>query len=157
MDFGLSDEQRLLEETLRTTVLKGKPEVFPALCVIIDKLDRIGADSVIELLREPSGLVALPEADARSVLSWLELRDLAVAGKLMQADSPAITNVRGRGLMLAFDLPDGAMRDRVRQECWDKGLATLPCGPRSLRFRPPLVFSEADAERSLTTLREVLA
>jgi L-lysine 6-transaminase len=75
----------------------------------------------------------------------------------LQADFPAITNVRGRGLMLAFDLPDGAMRDRVRQECWDKGLATLPCGPRSLRFRPPLVFSEADAERSLTTLREVLA
>ena len=54
------NSRALLEETLRTTVLKGKPEAFPALCVIIDKLDRIGADAVIELLREPSGLVALP-------------------------------------------------------------------------------------------------
>jgi histidyl-tRNA synthetase len=83
----------LLEETLRKTVLKSKPEVFPALCVIIDKLDRIGADAVIELLREPTGLVALTEADANFVLSWLKLRDLAEAGKVAQADSPAIVDL----------------------------------------------------------------
>ena len=74
----------------------------------------------------------------------------------LAAEFPVISNVRGRGLMLAFDFPDGGMRDRVRQECWDKGLATLVCGPRSLRFRPPLVFSEADVERSLTILRSTL-
>jgi histidyl-tRNA synthetase len=83
----------LLEETLRKTVLKSKPEVFPALCVIIDKLDRIGADAVIELLREPTGLVALTEADANFVLSWLKLRDLAEAGKVAQANSPAIVDL----------------------------------------------------------------
>jgi histidyl-tRNA synthetase len=83
----------LLEETLRKTVLKSKPDVFPALCVIIDKLDRIGADAVIELLRDPAGLVALTETDARFVLSWLELRDLAEAGKIAQADSPAIVEL----------------------------------------------------------------
>jgi histidyl-tRNA synthetase len=83
----------LLEETLRKTVLKSKPEVFPALCIIIDKLDRIGADAVIELLREPTGLVALTEADANFVLSWLKLRDLAEAGKVAQANSPAIVDL----------------------------------------------------------------
>ena len=106
------NSRALLEETLRKTVLKGKPEVFPALCVVIDKLERIGADAVIELLREPSGLVALPEADARFVLSWLELRDLAEAGKLTQADSPAIVelarlfeliNAYGHGDRVVFD------------------------------------------------------
>jgi L-lysine 6-transaminase len=75
----------------------------------------------------------------------------------LAAEFPVISNVRGRGLMLAFDFPDGELRDRVRQECWDKGLATLTCGPRSLRFRPPLIFSEADVEESLETLRSVLA
>jgi L-lysine 6-transaminase len=74
----------------------------------------------------------------------------------LQADLPAVTNVRGLGLVLAFDLPDGATRDKVRQDCWDRGFASLPCGPRSLRFRPPLVFSEAEAKQSLATLREVL-
>ena len=74
----------------------------------------------------------------------------------VQADFPIIRNVRGRGLLLAFDLPDEASRDDLRQRCWDAGLATLPCGPRSLRFRPPLVFSEQDVSQAIRLLRSVL-
>jgi len=70
----------------------------------------------------------------------------------LQAEYPQVTNVRGRGLMLALDLPDTATRNRVRQGCWDRGLAVLTCGPRSLRFRPPLIFSEADVDRALDVL-----
>jgi 4-aminobutyrate aminotransferase-like enzyme len=33
----------------------------------------------------------------------------------------------------------------------------LACGPRSTRFRPPLVFSAADAEKALAVLAEVLS
>jgi L-lysine 6-transaminase len=72
-------------------------------------------------------------------------------------DFRAVTNVRGQGLLLAFDLPDRETRNWVRQRCWDAGLATLPCGPRSLRFRPPLIFSEAEVRHSLAVLRDVLA
>ena len=68
----------------------------------------------------------------------------------------SVSNVRGRGLFVAFDLPDGDVRTRVVQECWDRGLAILSCGPRSIRLRPPLVFSEAQAAQVLGTLREVL-
>ena len=68
-----------------------------------------------------------------------------------------IDNVRGRGLLLAFDLPDAEVRDRTRQRCWDAGLATLACGPRSLRFRPALIFTESDVERAVGVLRRVLA
>ncbi len=74
----------------------------------------------------------------------------------LQQSNTQITNVRGRGLLLAFDMPDGDARDALRQRCWDAGLATLPCGPRSVRFRPSLVFSEADVEKALGTLREQL-
>jgi L-lysine 6-transaminase len=74
----------------------------------------------------------------------------------LAADFPVITNVRGQGLLLAMDLPDGDTRGKVRMGCWDRGLAVLVCGPRSIRFRPPLVFSEADADRTLATLREVM-
>jgi L-lysine 6-transaminase len=67
-----------------------------------------------------------------------------------------VTNVRGAGLFLAMDLPDGSTRAKVRQGSWDRGLAVLACGPRSLRFRPPLVFSEEQANQALGILREVL-
>ena len=68
----------------------------------------------------------------------------------------SVSNVRGRGLLVAFDLPDGDIRGRVVQGCWDRSLAILSCGPRSIRLRPPLVFSEAQATQALDTLREVL-
>jgi len=74
----------------------------------------------------------------------------------IRAEFPAVTNVRGRGLMIAFDLPDGSRREALRSTCWDNGLATLVCGPRSIRFRPPLTFSLADADRSVAILRECL-
>ena len=126
----------LLEETLRKTVLKGKPEVFPALCVIIDKLERIGADAVIELLRDPAGLVALPEADARFVLSWLELRDLAEAGKLTQAESPATVE-----LARLFELIDAyGHSDRV---VFDASIV------RGLAYYTGVVFEAFDTGREL--------
>jgi L-lysine 6-transaminase len=68
----------------------------------------------------------------------------------------SVSNVRGQGLLVAFDLPDGDMRGRVVQACWDRSLAILSCGPRSVRLRPSLVFSEAQATQVLGTLREVL-
>ena len=74
----------------------------------------------------------------------------------LQADFRQVSNVRGRGLFLAFDLPDRDVRDQVRQACWDAGFATLPCGPRSIRFRPSLTFSVADVEKGVGILREVL-
>jgi L-lysine 6-transaminase len=71
--------------------------------------------------------------------------------------STVVGNVRGRGLLLAFDLPDTKTRDEIRQHCWDRGFATLPCGPRSIRFRPSLIFSEQDVEKGIGILRQVLA
>ena len=64
--------------------------------------------------------------------------------------------MRGRGLILAFDMPDGEARDRLRQRCWERGFATLACGPRSVRFRPSLVFSEADVDKAIGILRDAL-
>jgi L-lysine 6-transaminase len=67
-----------------------------------------------------------------------------------------VSNARGRGLLLAVDLPDRETRDRIRRRCWEEGFATLPCGPHSIRFRPSLTFSEEDVERAGEVLRKVL-
>ena len=75
----------------------------------------------------------------------------------VQEDFEGIDDVRGRGLFLAFDMVDGKTRDDVRQRCWDSGLASLSCGPRSIRFRPSLIFTEEDVDRALALLRQVLA
>jgi len=55
-----------------------------------------------------------------------------------------ISNVRGRGLMCAFDLPDGETRDKMISEIRKNGAIILPCGHTSIRFRPPLNITEEE-------------
>jgi L-lysine 6-transaminase len=75
----------------------------------------------------------------------------------LQGEHEMVSNVRGLGLMIAFDLPDGRTRDELRTRCWEAGLATLICGTRSLRFRPPLTFSDVDVDNSMQILDEALS
>jgi len=67
-----------------------------------------------------------------------------------------VSNARGRGLMIAFDLPTAELRDRARKKIVESGLLLLPCGVRSIRFRPPLNLSAAEADAGLDLLRKGL-
>jgi len=67
-----------------------------------------------------------------------------------------MSNARGRGLMIAFDLPDGALRKQAVARCRDNGLIALPCGTRSVRFRPPLNLTRAEADEGLAIVRSSL-
>jgi len=71
----------------------------------------------------------------------------------MAANHPEITNVRGRGLMCAFDLPDPEMRERVRQALFhDHRVIMLASGQRSLRFRPVLDFTRGHVDEAVARL-----
>lgn len=51
---------------------------------------------------------------------------------------PIISAVRGRGLMIGFDLPDGARRDAFWKRAYELGLLVVRSGERSIRLRPVL-------------------
>jgi L-lysine 6-transaminase len=68
-----------------------------------------------------------------------------------------VSNVRGRGLMCALDLPTGAERDAlitILRE--DEKTLLLPSGPRSVRFRPALNIGEDDLAGGLKALERSL-
>jgi len=67
-----------------------------------------------------------------------------------------VSNVRGRGLMCAIDLPSSQVRDDLRHHLYDHDVVMLGCGSRSVRFRPPLNISEAEVTEGLTALRKSL-
>jgi L-lysine 6-transaminase len=67
-----------------------------------------------------------------------------------------ITNVRGRGLFVAFDMADGKTRDQFRGRCWEHGLATLASGVRSVRFRGLLNVGAAEVEKAVGLLQQSL-
>jgi L-lysine 6-transaminase len=56
----------------------------------------------------------------------------------LAAKHSVLTAVRGRGLLLAFDLPNREMRDRFWNGAYELGLLVLRCGDRSIRLRPVL-------------------
>jgi len=64
-------------------------------------------------------------------------------GKLMATDG--ISNVRGKGLMIAFDSPNESTRDRM-MELLSENMIALKCGNKSIRLRPHLTFSKEDAD-----------
>lgn len=83
---------------------------------------------------------------------------LLAALEELQAEFPElVSNVRGRGLMCAFDLPDRATRDRLRDDAYQNRLLILGCGPRSMRFRPSLTVSREDIDAGITIVRECLS
>ena len=70
---------------------------------------------------------------------------------------PEVTEVRGRGLMCAFDLPSASVRDEfVAALCRDEAVLLLGCGTRSVRFRPALVIGEAELDAGVAAIHRVL-
>jgi L-lysine 6-transaminase len=64
--------------------------------------------------------------------------------------SPLVSNARGSGLMCAVDLPDRESRQAVIKACFESKMIVLPCGSRSIRFRPVLTI---DADLLAEALR----
>lgn len=88
------NSRALLEEGLRRGPLARRPEAFEPLCVVVDKLHKIGREAVLEQLRDPAGPVGLSPGEAEEVLSWLALRGLGDAAARAPAGSPALEDLR---------------------------------------------------------------
>lgn len=56
----------------------------------------------------------------------------------LQKDHSLMSAVRGRGLFIAFDLPDPETRDALWKDLFDNGVLTLKSGDKAIRFRPAL-------------------
>ncbi len=74
--------------------------------------------------------------------------------RLLQEDWPLITDVRGKGLILGMELKiDGA---EIVKKCMEKGLLIITSGAGNvLRFVPPLIITEKDADQAISILKEV--
>jgi L-lysine 6-transaminase len=90
---------------------------------------------------------------AAKVGDWL-LGELQALG---ERHSALVSNVRGRGLLCALDLPARAARDTVVRRLLDERVIALPCGERTVRFRPALDVTEQELEFGLAALDRVLA
>lgn len=113
------------------------------------------AQATLDVIQE-EGLV-----DNAALVGARLLGDLrALAG-----ESRLLGDVRGLGLMIGVELvQDKATKARavkeakqVVVECFRRGLLLLPCGPNSIRFSPPLILTQAQADTAFQIFAEALA
>ncbi len=65
----------------------------------------------------------------------------------------ALSNVRGRGLMVAVDLADREVRDAVLADLRDhEHVLALPSGERAIRFRPALSITTDELDEAVAAL-----
>jgi L-lysine 6-transaminase len=76
-----------------------------------------------------------------------QLRDL-------QKEEPLISAARGRGLFLAFDLPNAKTREEFWKGLFDLGVLTLRSGENSIRFRPPLDITAEVIDEAMDAMRK---
>jgi L-lysine 6-transaminase len=71
----------------------------------------------------------------------------------LQNEQAIVTAVRGRGLFIAFDLPDPQTRDEFWKGLFDRGLLVLKSGDHSIRFRPALDITTEVVDEAMDLLR----
>jgi len=67
-----------------------------------------------------------------------------------------VSNVRGRGLMAAFDLPSADLRNAAIKAMMQNDLMVLASGHQSIRFRPPLNLSTEEASEGIRRMEKAL-
>ncbi len=67
-----------------------------------------------------------------------------------------ISNVRGRGLFLAFDVATPALRDALIKQAFAEKMIILKCGVQSIRFRPSLIITQEEIEQGIEILKQVI-
>jgi 4-aminobutyrate aminotransferase len=62
------------------------------------------------------------------------------------AGVPGVEEVRGVGLMIGVELASHELASAVADLCFERGLLVLECGRKAIRFSPPLILTEAQAD-----------
>ncbi|WP_035756826.1 L-lysine 6-transaminase [Granulicoccus phenolivorans] len=106
---------------------------------------------------------------ARRILEVIEAEDLfanaAARGaelltglRRLRERHRLVDNPRGRGLLAAVSLPDGATRDALIRRLYEsERVIVLGCGRRTLRLRPPLTVGSDDIAAAVDALDRALS
>lgn len=102
-------------------------------------------------------------AAALAVLDIIEEEKLmgnaVMVGKYLRDELeaiPALKNVRGRGLMIGFDVPD-SLKDLKKNLLWNQKIFTGEAKPNVIRLLPSLALKKKDAEQFIEALQEEIA
>jgi L-lysine 6-transaminase len=109
-------------------------------------VDMVRSTRILEIIEEDKLL-----SKASNSGDYLQNRLLKISEK-----QDKIMNVRGRGLLTAFDFQNKSMRDKFIANGMTKNVMFLGCGEKSIRFRPALIIEEKHIDAGLEILESIV-
>ena len=109
-------------------------------------VDMVRCQKYLEIIDEEN-LIKNAEIQGKCLLEGLE--------EIGQKYPDKISNVRGRGLMCAFDLSTPEKRDEMKEKLYANDLIVLGCGATTIRFRPPLIITREEIDETLAIVDKV--
>lgn len=102
-------------------------------------------------------------AAALAVLEIIEEEKLmgnaVMVGKYLRDELqniPQLENIRGRGLMIGFDVPE-KLKDLRKKLLWEQKIFTGEAKPSVIRLLPSLALKKRDAEQFIDAIKESIA
>jgi L-lysine 6-transaminase len=90
-------------------------------------------------------------------------KNAAVIGTYLQdslhkiaSEYDKVSNVRGKGLLTAFDFPSKEMRDNFVKAGMDHNVMFLGCGHQTIRFRPALCIENHHIDEGIAIMEKIL-
>jgi len=120
----------------------GNPLCLAAALATLDVIEREGM----------SNAATVGAAAMTRLQTWVEAHEI-------------VGEVRGRGLMIGIEIvndkhsrkPAGALRERIVDMAFERGLLLLGCGENMVRLCPPLIVTQQEMDVALDILEECLA
>lgn len=67
-----------------------------------------------------------------------------------------MSNVRGKGLLCAFDFPTTEMRNTFIKKGMEQNVMFLGCGAKTIRFRPALIIEKDQIDEGMEVMKKIL-
>lgn len=109
-------------------------------------VDMVRATQILQIIKEDE---LCEKAAATGAYLQAQLQELASRFEIM-------SNVRGKGLLTAFDFPNPAVRNKFLKEGMENNVMFLGCGLSTIRFRPALTIENHHIDEGMEIMNKIL-
>ncbi|WP_423146288.1 L-lysine 6-transaminase [Rubrolithibacter danxiaensis] len=109
-------------------------------------VDMVRATKILEIIQEDNLI-----ENAAEVGEYLQQHLHQIAQKY-----EVVQNVRGKGLLTAFDFPDKKRRNAFIQKGFENRVMFLGCGESTIRFRPALTIRKEHIDEGINAMEKIL-
>ncbi|MHB0969338.1 MAG: L-lysine 6-transaminase [Thermoanaerobaculia bacterium] len=124
--------------------------------VVSSRINSTWGGNLVDMVRSQRYFEIIDEDKLVANAATVGVEFMAGLEKLAQQFPQLITNVRGRGLMCAFDLPNGDIRGKAIDAMEANDLLVLASGHQSIRFRPGLTLTSEESAEGIRRMEKSL-